>query len=129
MDDLSLPEWMKEKDREITTAVFTEICTHYDLTIKDITSSRKPSNIIGPRLIVYYLLYRETTMTAKQVGAVLGGRDHKTILHGVDKVRSDRSKNEEYRKVVDGFQFRVMATVNTNKIKPEPLAEPNLGHN
>jgi len=33
-----------------------------------------------------YLLYSELKLTYLEIGNLLGGRDHTTIMHGVDKI-------------------------------------------
>lgn len=34
-----------------------------------------------------YLLYKELHLTLVEIGNLLGGRDHTTIIHGVDKIK------------------------------------------
>ena len=40
-----------------------------------------------------YLMREETGASLFQIGAVLGGRDHTTIMHGWEKVSSEVNNN------------------------------------
>jgi chromosomal replication initiator protein len=55
----------------------------------------KPTQLKGPkrdaslamaRQITMYILKKELSMTHVEIGNMLGGRDHTTVMHGVDKI-------------------------------------------
>jgi chromosomal replication initiator protein len=49
---------------------------------------------VQPRQIAMYLIRQETDASLPEIGGLLGGRDHTTIIHGVERVK-DRLENEE----------------------------------
>ena len=42
--------------------------------------------MVRPRQVAMFLLKKELGLTFVEIGNLLGGRDHTTIMHGVDKV-------------------------------------------
>ena len=47
-----------------------------------------------------YLLRKETDASLPQIGEVLGGRDHTTVMHSIDKITSDIETKADLRKRV-----------------------------
>lgn len=81
--------------REVTPdLVLQVVADHYGITILDICSQKRNKEIVYPRQIVMYLC-REIVGTPLQlIGKYLGGRDHTTIIHGIDKIKGDLKKND-----------------------------------
>lgn len=67
-------------------AVLDEICSYYEIPMKLIKGTKRDKPIVQPRQILMYLLKKNTTMTLDEIAAFLGGRDHTTIMHGVEKI-------------------------------------------
>jgi len=52
-----------------------------------------------PRQVVMYLLREETSCSTPRIGEYLGGRDHSTIIHGIEKITEEiRNENLQIRK-------------------------------
>jgi len=49
------------------------------------------------RHIAAYLLRRELELPLQQVGQILGGRDHTTIMHAEEKIDRAFSTNQQLR--------------------------------
>ena len=70
-------------------------------------SKRRPANIAVPRQIAMYLCRKMTDTPLKTIGLLLGGRDHSTVNHGVDKVANDVEKNETLRNTIDIIKKKI----------------------
>lgn len=44
-----------------------------------------------------YLCRELTDVSLDSIGSNVGGRDHTTVMHGVDKIKEDINNNEELR--------------------------------
>ena len=62
------------------------ICNYFDITMKDLTSSQRSSNITFPRQIGMYLCRILTNESFPKVGAAFGKRDHTTVMHAFKKI-------------------------------------------
>lgn len=53
--------------------------------------------VARPRQMLMYILRVEYNLPLEEVGRLSGGRDHSTVLHGVDKIASLASIDESTR--------------------------------
>ena len=84
-----------ENNREVTPELILDIVAeHFGVTITDLRSNKRNAEISNPRQIAMYLIRTMTDTPLKTVGIVLGGKDHSTIKHGVDKITADVKKDE-----------------------------------
>ena len=56
-----------------------------------------------------YLAREETSLSLVEIGEFLGGRDHTTVLYGIQRIADDVARNEPFRQTVDRLRDRVRA--------------------
>jgi len=83
------------------------VAFHYNLKINQLTGPKRDKFIVIPRQILMYLLRTELKMPLMEVGRVLGGRDHTTIMHGVDKITRLLPESEDMRVDIAGIKKRL----------------------
>lgn len=66
----------------------------------DILGKNRQKDLVIARQIVMYLLREEFKFSLVSIGESLGGRDHTTIMHGVEKIKSDIKSNINLRELV-----------------------------
>lgn len=66
--------------------ILKAVCNHFEVTMADICSPRRPQALSFARQAAMYLLRERTELSLSEIGALLGGRDHTTILHGIRKI-------------------------------------------
>jgi len=66
----------------------------------DILGHCRQKELVHPRQICMYLLKREMNYSYPMIGRILGGKDHTTIMHGVEKVEKELSKNAQIQREV-----------------------------
>ena len=94
--------------RVITPELITDIVSdHFDLTPADIIGNRRNSQIAFPRQIVMYLCRHMTDCTLKIIGQYLGGRDHTTIMNGINKIEAELETSESTREVIDILKKKI----------------------
>jgi chromosomal replication initiator protein len=62
-------------------------------------------------MIACWIMRNFTSMSLPQIGAKLGGRDHSTIAHSVERVEKMRASDPSYRALVDNIVATVMQTM------------------
>ena len=81
--------------REVTPELILDIVAdHFGITVADLKSKKRDSEIAVPRQICMYLMRTMTDTALKGIGAVLGGKDHSTIKYGVEKIAKDIESDE-----------------------------------
>lgn len=84
-----------ENIREITPQLILDIVAdHFGITVADLKSNKRNSEIAVPRQICMYLMRTMTDTALKGIGVILGGKDHSTIKYGSEKIASEINKDE-----------------------------------
>jgi chromosomal replication initiator protein len=96
----------------LTASVVLEgVCSYYHVEMERLRSKQRDREIVWPRQVAMYLMREETDASLLQIGAELGGRDHTTIIHGCEKVRSEMERDERVRREI---------SVLLNALRPAP---------
>lgn len=66
--------------------VIKNVCDFYGIKPTQLRGPKREASLVKARQIVMYILKTELGMTFMEIGNILGGRDHTTIMHGVDKI-------------------------------------------
>lgn len=61
-------------------------CRRFGLTDEQLISDRRSLSIARPRQIAMYLSATMTRHSLPAIGACLGGRDHRTVSHGIKMI-------------------------------------------
>jgi chromosomal replication initiator protein len=85
------------------------VCGHFSVKIPDLRSKKRTKSISTPRQLVMYLAREETSLSLVEIGEFLGGRDHTTVLYGIQRVADEVVRNEPFRQTVDRLRDRVRA--------------------
>lgn len=87
-----IEETFGEKDEEFINQhpddILKNICEFYKTKPTLIKSAKRNASLVRIRQIAMYLLKRDLGLTFVDIGNILGGRDHTTIIHGVDKIEA-----------------------------------------
>ncbi len=62
------------------------VSTFYSLGKRKLLGDSRTRSIAIPRQILMYLLREELKLPLQEVGHLVGGRDHTTVMHGVEKI-------------------------------------------
>ncbi len=71
------------------------VCEYYGVDFKDVAGERRQRELVKPRQILMYLMKNELGMTFPTIGREVGGRDHTTAMHSVEKIEREMKKSEE----------------------------------
>ena len=94
--------------KEVTPEFIIEVVAdHFNLTPLDIVSHRRNKEIVYPRQIAMYLCRNMTDTGLQNIGKSLGGRDHTTILHGIDKITADLEGNPTLQNTIDILKKKI----------------------
>ena len=85
------------------------VANYYGIKTTAIKSPKRDRPIARPRQIIMYLCKTELGLTLEDVGGLLGGRDHTTVMHGVETITKELSINERLRGDVEGIKRRLWA--------------------
>lgn len=97
-----------DKPLEITPQLIVEVVSeHFNITVDQIMSKNRSSDIAKPRQIAMYLCKQMTSQPLDSIGQLLGGRDHSTIIHGVKKITSEYETDDVLRNTIDTIKKKI----------------------
>ena len=95
--------------RQITPELILDtVSEHFGVTVADLKSGKRNSNIAIPRQIVMYLCREMTDIPLKTIGIMLGGRDHSTVNHGVEKIKDEIKIDETLNNTVEIIKKKII---------------------
>ena len=74
------------------------VSDHYGVAVSVLQGRGRSRDVARPRQIAMYLIREETGTSLPQIGGLMGGRDHTTILYGCDKIAELIEQDSELRR-------------------------------
>ena len=97
-----------DQPREITPQLIIEVVSeHFGITVDQIMSKSRSSDVAKPRQIAMYLCKNMTDHPLDSIGQLLGGRDHSTVIHGIKKVTDEISSDQTFAKTVETIRKKI----------------------
>jgi chromosomal replication initiator protein len=83
------------------------VCDIFHVSLADLRGDKRPQSIAYPRHIAMYLSRELTDASLPKIGTKFGGRDHSTVLHGVNKIARIMKEDREAFNVVQELTTRI----------------------
>ena len=100
-----------ENKREVTPELILDIVSeHFGVSISDLKGNKRNAEIVYPRQIAMYLIRSMTDTSLKGIGVILGGKDHSTIKHGIEKIDSELSTDETLSNTINIIKKKINPT-------------------
>lgn len=83
--------------------IINNVAKLYNISNNDITGSSRKKEIVNARHIIMYILKQEFNMPYKEIGLLLGNRDHTTVMNGVEKTKELLYKDKNLITVIESI--------------------------
>ncbi len=91
----------KVRSSRITpTDVLDAVAQYFDIKPMHLKGPKRDRPIARPRQLIMYICMTELGVTLDDVGGLLGGRDHTTVMHGVDKIKIELENDPRLREAL-----------------------------
>lgn len=90
--------------------IVQEIANYYGVDLKVLQGRGRSRNIVVPRQVAMYLLREETELSLMDIGGLLGGRDHTTVMYGCEKMSEEINADARLRADVNAIREKLYAT-------------------
>lgn len=95
------------KKRITGDSILRTVCEYYGVDMRAVQGRGRSRNIVGPRQVAMYLLREETDASLVDIGAMLGGRDHTTIMYGCDKIAEEITTDNRLKQEINSIRERL----------------------
>ena len=89
--------------------VIKAVAKHYGLKTGDLKSPKRAKQITGARQVAMYLCRELTSESFPEIGTRFGGRDHATVIHGVNKITAQLEVDPDLQGHVQLLRKTLMA--------------------
>ena len=90
-------------------SVVEEVARHYRVAAQDLSGATRRKSISRARHVAMYILRRDVGMKDTDIGRLLGGRAHSTVIAAVAKVESSISKDPQLQKDLLAIKEAILA--------------------
>ena len=87
--DVALADLLPQNSDMEPDEVVNQVAQYYKLSMDKLLSLDRSRDVAQPRQIAMYLLREDAHISYPQIGEVLGGRDHTTVMYAVDKIKKE----------------------------------------
>lgn len=91
--------------------IIKETCKFYRVAEDDLLGRRRNKEIVRPRQIVMHLLYNELGISYPDIGKIMGGKDHTTIMHGDKKIGAEVKSNPSTKDEVTMIKEKIYSSI------------------
>jgi chromosomal replication initiator protein len=84
------------------------VARRWGVTPEGLRSKARIKTLTVPRQIAMYLAREMLQMQLVEIGQAFGGRDHSTVIHSVDKVQTQLTRDRQFRDRVDSARQELL---------------------
>jgi chromosomal replication initiator protein len=100
-----------QRGRLTEVQILDAVADHFGVERAAFEGKSRSRTIARPRQVAMYLLREETGASLPQIGAMLGGRDHTTVLYGCERIADLIEEDAEMRREVVSLRQRLYGAV------------------
>lgn len=78
----AIPDWLNPPGVKSIAQIRREVCRKYGIAETEILADRREKRLVIPRHEIFWRARKESRCSLPQIGRLMGGRDHSTVLHG-----------------------------------------------
>ncbi len=84
--DVALSDLLPQRGDLEPDKIIDLVARYFNLSADKLLGRDRSRNVALPRQIAMYILREEANVSLPQIGEVLGGRDHTTVMYAIDKI-------------------------------------------
>lgn len=114
--DLSLAEQIvkravKIEHKPITVDLILEnVCSYFKVKQEDIFTSSRKQQVVQVRQIAMFLAQKYTELSSARIGALIGKRNHATVLHSCNLVEGRMKVDKNFKSKVDEIETLIKSS-------------------
>ena len=88
--------------------VVSMVADYFQVGVGQLKGERRSQPLAFQRQILMYILKTEVRLPLTEVGRILGGRDHTTVLHATDKIRTELDHDPQLQRDVASIKKLIL---------------------
>ena len=87
--------------------IVEKVAKYYSLSVKEMCSKSRVSNIKNARQVAMFLLSKELSLSTNKIASEVGVKDHTTVMHGIKKIENDLKLNFTLRDQIEEIKEKI----------------------
>ena len=105
--EVALADLLPQRQNLEPEKVIELVAREWQTTVEELLGRGRTQKIVEPRQVAMYLLRKETDASLPEIGEVLGGRDHTTVMYAIQKIAGEIEMKTDLRKHVINIKQRL----------------------
>ncbi len=97
--EVALADLIPEKRNISPNKILEVVAETEGIKVDDLVGQNRSAKVAVPRQLAMYLLRDINEISLPQIGELLGGRDHTTVMYGIKKIDDDEKLRNRARKI------------------------------
>jgi chromosomal replication initiator protein len=98
--ELALADLLPQRSDVPPAKIIELVAKEWQISVEALLGRDRSKKVAQPRQVAMYLLRKETDASLPQIGEILGGRDHTTVMYAIQKVSNEIETKTDLRKRV-----------------------------
>jgi chromosomal replication initiator protein len=98
--DIALADLLPQRGNVDPEKIIELVAKEWQTSVESLIGRDRSRKIAEPRQVAMYLMRKETDASLPQIGEVLGGRDHTTVMYAIQKIAGAIETKDDLRKRV-----------------------------
>jgi chromosomal replication initiator protein len=103
----ALSNLLPQRNQLTSEQIIEQVASHFGIEIAALEGRGRSRTVARPRQIAMYLIREETGESLPRIGALLGGRDHTTVLYGCERISDLMEEDANTRREVVTLRQRL----------------------
>ncbi len=103
-----LKDIFSERKRQITVTIIQQVVSDFfGIRPDDLKAKKRTRNVSLPRQIAMYLTRELTDLSLPKIGDSYGGRDHTTVLHAYDRIKTEMQLDPSLNQTIQDLLHKI----------------------
>jgi chromosomal replication initiator protein len=98
--EVALADLLPQRSDVQPEKIIELVAKEWQTSVEALIGRDRSQKVAQPRQVAMYLLRKETDASLPQIGEVLGGRDHTTVMYAIEKIAGEIETKTDLRKRV-----------------------------
>jgi len=107
--EMALADLLPQKRNISPAKILEAVAESEGVTVADLVGQNRSAKIATPRQLAMYILRKYNEISLPQIGELLGGRDHTTVMYATKKIDDDEKLRNRAKKIWDNLYNQAVA--------------------
>lgn len=109
--ETALSDLLPQRQNISPQKVLEIVAREWQISVDALLGRDRSQKVAEPRQVAMYLLRKQTDASLPQIGDVLGGRDHTTVMYAIEKIADSLERNDSLKRRVRNIEMQLHGAV------------------